>query len=180
MKNYLIISLLFLSLGFSQKEYNVNDLVNMDSVWTEKFSDVPPTGNVFGYFGEDGNLKKVYVGNLLNGKQEGRWTFWFNNGRKSSEGFYKNGIKDGLETLWYNNGRKELEGTYKDGKLDGLFTFWYEDGQKEIEGNINVWGRLDGLRTEWYENGQKKKEEKYVEGIIFSRKSWNEDGSVKN
>ena len=40
MKNYLIISLLFLSLGFSQKEYNANDLIKMDNgLYTEKFSD---------------------------------------------------------------------------------------------------------------------------------------------
>ena len=40
MKSYLIISLLFLSLGFSQKEYNSNDLIKMDNgLYTEKFSD---------------------------------------------------------------------------------------------------------------------------------------------
>jgi len=73
MKNYLIISLLFLSLSFSQKEYNVNDLIKMDNgLATVKFSDEPITGKVYEYFGEKDNLKKVYMGNLLNGKKEGR------------------------------------------------------------------------------------------------------------
>jgi hypothetical protein len=73
MKHHLIISLLFLSLGFSQKEYNVNDLIKMDNgLATVKFSDEPITGKVYGYFGEKDNLKKVYMGNLLNGKKEGR------------------------------------------------------------------------------------------------------------
>ena len=63
MKNYLIISLLFLSLGFSQKEYNFNDLIKMDNgLYTVKFSDKPISGKVYGYFGEVQPLKKLYMG----------------------------------------------------------------------------------------------------------------------
>ena len=73
MKNHIIISLLFLSIGLSQQEYNINDLIEMDNgLFTVKFSDEPITGKVYGYFGEVSNPKKVYMGNLLNGKKEGR------------------------------------------------------------------------------------------------------------
>ena len=49
MKNHIIISLLILSVGLSQKEYNGNDLIEMDNgLWTEKFSDEPITGKVYG------------------------------------------------------------------------------------------------------------------------------------
>ena len=61
MKNHIIISLLFLSVGLSQQEYNINDLIKMDNgLWTEKFSDEPISGKVFGYWflGEDNNKKK--------------------------------------------------------------------------------------------------------------------------
>ena len=59
MKNYLIISLLFLSLGFSQKEYNYNDIINMDNgLWTEKFSEKPITGRVYIKVGKKNKLKK--------------------------------------------------------------------------------------------------------------------------
>ena len=103
MKNYLIISLLFISLGFSQKEYNVNDLIEMDNgLWTEKFNDEPISGKVYGYFGEIKPLKKVYMGNLLNGKKEGRWKEYFHsNGRKKSDENYKDGERVGKWT-WYN------------------------------------------------------------------------------
>ncbi len=62
MKNHLIISLLILSVGFSQQEYNINDLIEMDNgLFTVKFSDEPITGKVYGYFGKDGEeLTKVY------------------------------------------------------------------------------------------------------------------------
>ena len=49
----LILSLLFLSIGFSQQEYNSNDLIEMDNgLYTVKFSDEPITGKVYDYFEE--------------------------------------------------------------------------------------------------------------------------------
>ncbi len=51
MKNHIIISLLFLSVGLSQQEYNINDLIEMDNgLFTVKFSDEPITGKVYGGF----------------------------------------------------------------------------------------------------------------------------------
>ena len=181
MKNHIIISLLFLSVGLSQQEYDINDLIEMDNgLWTEKFSDEPISGKVFGYWflGEDNNKKKVYVGNLRNGIKSGKWTTWYYNGRKGSEVTYKDGEKDGLWTDWYENGQKWGEGTYKDGKEDGLFTEWYENGQKKEEGTFKD-GKLEGLVTGWYENGQRMGEYTYKDGKLISKKEWNEDGSVK-
>ena len=157
MKNHLILSLLILSVGLSQQEYRYNDLIVMDNgLYTIKFSDEPITGKVYGYFGEEGNLEKVYIGNLLNGKKEGKWTWWYHEtGRKSEEINYKKGEIDGLHIEWYENGNKESEGTVKDGKWDGLLTKWYEDGQKFFEISFKV-GIEDGLSTEWYVNGQKR------------------------
>jgi len=181
MKNHIIISLLILSVGLSQQEYDINDLIEMDNgLWTEKFSDEPISGKVFGYWflGEDNNKKKVYVGNLRNGIKSGKWTTWYYNGRKGSEVTYKDGEKDGLWTDWYENGQKWGEGTYKDGKEDGLFTEWYENGQKKEEGTFKD-GKLEGLVTGWYENGQRMGEYTYKDGKLISKKEWNEDGSVR-
>ena len=134
MKNYLIISLLFLSLGYSQKEYNSNDLIEMDNgLWTVKFSDEPISGKVYGYFGEEGNLKKVYMGNVLNGKKERKWvSYYHSTGRKEYQENYKNGKIDGLQTTWYESGQKEIEGTYKDGEIS-LIGEWKEDGSVKEE-----------------------------------------------
>ena len=66
MKNHIIISLLILLIGCSQKEYNSNDTIKLDNgLWTEKFSDEPISGKVYDYFGEKSNPKKVYLGNHL-------------------------------------------------------------------------------------------------------------------
>ena len=62
-----------------------------NGLWTEKFSEKPISGNVYITFGEKDNLKKVYFGNLLNGKKDGRWTIWYKNGKKKSEETWKDG-----------------------------------------------------------------------------------------
>ena len=111
MRKYLIISLLlFLSVGFCQQEYNVNDLIEMDNgLWTEKVSDEPISGKVYGYFGESKPYKKLYIVNLINGKKEGRWVIYYHStGKKDSDKNYKDGILDGLFTDWFENGKKKF------------------------------------------------------------------------
>ena len=46
---------------------------------------------------------------------------------KGQEEIYKDGKEDGLWTVWYENGQKVSEGTYKDGKKDGKYTYWYKN-----------------------------------------------------
>ena len=67
MKNHIIISLLILSIGLSQKEYNSNDLIEMDNgLYTIKFSDEPITGKIYDYFEEfNDNLSKKTLNSYL-------------------------------------------------------------------------------------------------------------------
>ena len=123
MKNHIIISLLFLSVGLSQQEYNINDLIKMDNgLWTEKFSDEPISGKVYEYFREESNPKKVYVGNMVNGKKEGEWKSYYSNGIKKYNYNFKDGESDGLQTDWYENGRKKFESSWKGGQPHGSST----------------------------------------------------------
>ena len=106
MKNFLIISLLILSVGVCQREYNYNNLVEIDGVWYKKFSDEPINGKVYGYYGEeDKKLTRVDIGELVNGKEEGKWTDYYENGQIESEGNYKDGKEDGKWTLYHENGQ---------------------------------------------------------------------------
>ena len=176
----LILSLLFLSCGDSQKDIHVRELVKMDNgLYTKKFSDEPITGKVYGLFGEDYHKKRVDLGNLRDGKKEGKWVWYYHStGKKGYKNSYKDGKLDGLSTEWYENGQMKYKGTYKNGKLDGLSTWWYENGQKEWEGTFND-GKQDGLYTIWWENGQMKSEVTFKNGNLISSTIWNEDGSVK-
>ena len=192
MKNHIIISLLFLSVGLSQKEYDINHIVERDGLYIKKFSDEIVNGKVFQMV----DSIKVPLGKMKDGKKEGKWMVWYDNGTKQEEQNYKDGKKNGLSTLWFENGQKSYEGTFKDGKRDGLFTEWYENGQKEEEGRYkdgeyflsNTWnenGEIiikdgNGLYTSWYENGQKSYEGTFKDGkVVELIGRWNEDGSVK-
>ena len=195
MKNFLIISLLFLSLGFSQKEYNFNDLIKMDNgLYTEKFSDEPISGKVYGYFGEKGNLKKVYMGKLLNGKKDGLFTTWYENGKKDYEATYKKGELNGLYTEWDNNSNKIKEGSYVNKLMEGEWYFYYfnmnrkrwmsmtgsfksgDGGNPNENSGVPTNGR-HGLFKSFYENGQKLNEFYYKDGKIDGLNTyWYENG----
>ena len=198
MKNHIIISLLFLSVGLSQKEYDINHIVLQNGVYIKKFSDEIVNGKVF----QMGGDMKVPLGKMKDGKKEGKWMVWYDNGTKQREQNYKDGKGNGLSILWYENGQKMLEGTkkdgkedgkwtvwdenghkneeiiFKDGKMNGLYTSWYDDGKKSSEGTYKDM-KENGLWDSWYENGQKKYEKTYKDGELISLKEWNEDGSVK-
>ena len=160
MKNHLIISLLFLSVGFSQQ---LNRSVDTD---------------------EDGTVKITYYKETQNGIEIVKYEGYYKDGQKKWEGTYKGvnfkgePIKDGLWTWWKWNGQKKKEGSYKDGEKDGLWTLWYENGQKKSESTYKD-GEKDGLLTRWWENGQKRYETTYKDGVEIEFTEWNEDGNKR-
>jgi len=64
------------------------------------------------------------------GKRQGRWTTWFENGKKRSEGGYLDGEMHGPFTLWYESGRKREEGQYVRGRAHGRWIKWDEAGNR--------------------------------------------------
>jgi len=131
------------------------------------------------------------------GKLDGKWTFWYENGQKQLEAnftpyevlpedcraersspyiFPARDSKDGKWTEWYENGQKKLEQNYKCGRVIGKWTTWDENGQKKFEGNYKDSG-LPGMRfairegkwTVWDENGQLMEENYYKNGEL---KDW--------
>ena len=84
-----------------------DDLVRRDGLFYKKFTEVPFTGNITGK--EKGSFK--------NGKQEGSWITYWDNGQLSSKGDFKNGEWEGSWVKYYKNGQldKRYTGTYKNG-----------------------------------------------------------------
>ena len=115
MKNHIIISLLFLSVGCStsQKEYDINHIVKLNGVYVKEISDEIVNGEVFQVVDD----MKVPIGKMKNGKKDGLWTSWYENGQKESEETFKDGKRDGLGTWWYENGQKKEEVTFKGGEM---------------------------------------------------------------
>ncbi len=74
-------------------------------------------------------------GILKNGKREGLWKSWYEDGTLWSETTFKEGIKNGATTTYYPNGKKRYEGFYKDDDESGKWIYWRENG--EIQSNKN-------------------------------------------
>ena len=124
--------LLLLIVGCS-KLIDEPSLIEKDGVVYLPQSDKPYSGDVSKL---DNFGKTLLKGTHKNGKKDGLWTWWYENGEKKNEGTFKNGQENGLHRWWYENGQKSKEGTYKDGKQVELVTSWYENGQKGKEGTF--------------------------------------------
>ena len=107
MKYLLIIfSLLLTSVSWS-KDVDYTDLVTRDGLWYEKITDKPFTGNVIGDI----------QGKIINGKEEGKWLFYYVNGQLWMKTNYKDGKREGEELEYYENGKLKKTYIWKDGKL---------------------------------------------------------------
>ena len=120
MKNHIIISLLFLSVGLSQKEYNIEDIVEVGGIYKFKFSDQVINGNVY----LKNNEQKIIIGMIKNGLKEGEWINWYSNGVKQSVGSYSNGKENGKWLQYTPEGYLMYERNYKNGVLDGEYIYW--------------------------------------------------------
>ena len=114
---------------------NFKDLVRRDGLFFKKRTDNPYTGKSTG--DEQGSLK--------DGKREGLWGSYYDEGQLSSKGNYKNGYSDGPWFHYYSNGQLQIKGNYKDGKKEGPWVYYGFDGT------------VDEKRTGNYKNGVKVK-----------------------
>lgn len=110
------------------------------------------------------------------GKKQGVWTRWYANGQKNYEIAYSEGLQDGKSTFWREDGSKQSEDYSIKGKCHGIEKNWCSNGTLSSETQW-VDGEMEGLATYWYCNGQKQSEgqmsENYKVGIW---KEWNKDG----
>ncbi len=84
-------------------------------------------------------------GDVVGGKQQGSWTYWYDTGTKQAEGSWYKDYQDGQWTWWYADGRVRQTGAYAGQGLDpkklssaprsGHWRFWYESGHLTCEGD---------------------------------------------
>ena len=114
-------------------EYNIEQLIQIDEtpLFNHKSTTQAVNGKIFQVLEND---KKVYLGQLINGKPDGLWIKWSENGNKIEEGNYKNGLLEGYFALYHPNGSKSLEGSILHGKKNGLFAMYHENGVRSFRG----------------------------------------------
>ncbi|KAB1062815.1 toxin-antitoxin system YwqK family antitoxin [Salibacter halophilus] len=80
------------------------------------------------YFYDSG--EKLMEGPVTpDGKRNGHWKAYFQNGKIKSEGSFENDKASGKRTVYYDNGQKRYEGKYKNGKRSGSWHFWDKNGK---------------------------------------------------
>ena len=113
-------------------------------------------------------------GKIVDGKEEGVWTTFDEQGQKTEETTFKEGKEDGLYSLWYENGLKKAEGPNKGKCRIGLWTWYYKSGikEKEINYSENGCATRDGTSIRYDINGKKLEEILYIDGSFESRKKY--------
>ena len=72
--------------------------------------------------------QKKLKSNSKDGKLDGLFTEWYEDGQKKSEGNFKNGKPDLLVEVWHENGQKLREARYKNGVVISE-KYWNSKGE---------------------------------------------------
>ena len=106
---------------------------------------------------------------VIDGKKNGEFKTYFNNGKLEMVGRIKENLNQRKWTYYYQTGQVESEGTFKDDLPVGKWKWFYENGRIKEEG-IYVKGDREG-RWVLYEADSKIKEEKmFRQNLIIETK----------
>ena len=135
LRTLFIIPLVLMSLvSFPSWGLTIDDLVERNDINYEKFTDIPFTGEV------EGKMN----GSFKNGKREGYWVIYHDNGQLMGKGEYKNGKQIGFFEIYHDNGQLQSKGVInKNDEMEGEWVGYNEDG--------TVWKDLTGT----FKNGVK-------------------------
>jgi antitoxin component YwqK of YwqJK toxin-antitoxin module len=120
---------------------------------------------------ENGKPAKVSWVDTTNGKSDTlKKVEYYPNGNKKVEGSFKENLRDGKWTFWFKDGKVWSEGSFKKGKSEGFFNVFNEDGTKYMQSCYKN-GIPDGCWTFFEKNIKKKevyfKEDKIIKQVDF-------------
>lgn len=101
---------------------------------------------------------------------------YFSKNCLKAEGYVKDGKKEGLWTFYYENGEKFREINYAGGTENGIWIMWHENGNLYLEKSKKN-GKTDGLWKEYYESGKIKEIGEYLECEYMPKDFWDEEGN---
>ena len=136
---------------------------------TVNFEDGKPAGEIE-LRRADGTLdaKRTYN----QGKRDGTWTAFDVTGEKPSrEEHYVDGKPDGVWKIWFDDGKQSQEIAFRDGKRHGVSTEWDKEGVKRAEVNFGD-GEKHGKSTLWTADG-KVIEQTFSAGKLVSQPATN-------
>jgi len=136
------------SLGLGCETLGNENIFEIDGVYYKKGTNVPFTGEFIGQ--KNGILETK--GRYKNGKRDGLWIDYHENGQIWYQGEFKNGEPHGVFIGFYPNGITATKRTYKNGLIEGLSESFTENGRLELRVNYKN-GKQDGLVKFFHEDG---------------------------
>jgi antitoxin component YwqK of YwqJK toxin-antitoxin module len=129
----------------------------------------------FTEFYRDG--QKFSEGAYEHGVLVGEWSFWHPNGQLAKKVIFKHGVPDGAWDTFREDGALAAKKSYKDGLRQGLWTHYFDDGKTvKLEQNY-VDGKTDGEVKSYYANGKPRQHSHYKNGLLNGvMEQWNEKG----
>jgi len=94
------------------------DLVQREGLYYKKSTEVPFSGTVTGR----------YQGKIKNGKRDGPWFRYHENGQLRFKGTFKNAKRVGPWVSYHENGQLSSKGPYKNGRREGPWVINLDDG----------------------------------------------------
>ena len=105
-----------------------DDLVIRAGLYYEKFSATPFTGEL-----DEGLIR----GSFKNGKPEGSWEEYWENGQLKAKGDNRNGKREGSFEYYWDNGQLWMKGNYKNDKPEGYWVYFWDNGEEWLKGDYN-------------------------------------------
>jgi antitoxin component YwqK of YwqJK toxin-antitoxin module len=113
---------------------------------------------------DNGKTYLYAIENYKDGKRNGLCTYFFPNGKKESESYYRNDTLDGLSKVYKIYGGLRYEENFKDGRTHGFKKYYSVDGELTEEQEYT-----EGVQTGIYHLYSKSKrvivESFYINGI---------------
>ena len=125
--------------------------------------------------------KYNYAGFSGIGKQDGKWEFWYENGKQEEVANYSKGKLQGKVTKYWQNGKKMHEGYFKQDVIDSTMKSWYENGKIHESGTYSL-GKKTGIWKYYDLSGKPTHQEKHLDGKIYLINFWNhkDEQTVEN
>jgi antitoxin component YwqK of YwqJK toxin-antitoxin module len=123
------------------------------------------------------NGTKFSEGNYVNGVHDGNWSFWHENGELAKTVTFKQGRADGTWEAHRADGTLMAKKTYKDNLREGTWIAYYEDGKTPKIEQTYVGGQLNGPRKTYFKNGKLWQQAEYKDGKLEGAViEWNDKG----
>jgi len=109
------------------------------------------------------NSDTLKIVNFTNDKGNGNYQFYFDNNRVKESGYYKDGELDGIIKLFYPNGILKYDYNFKSGKKDGIANEYYNFGAIKAT-YVYEAGELNGEVVQYHANGKVKFKASFIKG----------------